>query len=151
MHPHHDRKPDGDRNARPARGSVLTTMRRRPHPLHRRRPRPVVGIVTLAALALGTGACGDATEAAPVASVTRFELPAESVEPADENAWMTIADDSGLTPEQIAAVSVAVAVHADVRRKQGAPANRVYAPGSRLWASRWVAMGRSSQMTNQRR
>ena len=45
----------------------------------------------------------------------------------------------------------AVAVHADVRRKQGAPANRVYAPGSRLWASRWVAMGRSSQMTNQRR
>ena len=75
----------------------------------------------------------------------------ESVEPADENAWMTIADDSGLTPEQIAAVSVAVAVHADVRRKQGAPANRVYATGSRLWASRWVAMGRSSQMTNQRR
>ena len=51
----------------------------------------------------------------------------------------------------VVAVSVAVAVHADVRRKQGAPANRVYAPGSRLWASRWVAMGRSSQMTNQRR
>ncbi|WP_341728315.1 OadG family protein [Brooklawnia sp.] len=79
------------------------------------------------------------------------ELEPTSMEPADENLWMTIADDSGLTPEQIAAVSVAVAVHADVRRKQGAPANRVYAPGSRLWASRWVAMGRSSQMTNQRR
>lgn len=84
-------------------------------------------------------------EQAPVES----ELTAD--EPVDEKAWMTIADASGLTPEQIAAVSVAVAVHADVRRKQGAPANRVYAPGSRLWASRWVAMGRSSQMTNQRR
>ncbi len=79
------------------------------------------------------------------------EVALTELEPIDENLWMTIADESGLTPEQIAAVSVAVAVHADVRRKQGAPAHRVYAPGSRLWASRWVAMGRSSQMTNQRR
>ncbi|MDI9628304.1 MAG: OadG family protein [Acidobacteriota bacterium] len=80
---------------------------------------------------------GDAVEAAEVA--------------ADPNAWMTIADASGLTPEQIAAVSVAVALHADVRRKQAAPAHRVHAPGSRLWASRWVAMGRSSQMHNTQR
>ena len=70
---------------------------------------------------------------------------AESV---DENAWLSIRDASGLTPAQIAAVSVAVAVHADVRRKQGAPVNRVHAPGSRLWASRWVSMGRHAQMRN---
>lgn len=72
-------------------------------------------------------------------------------EPVDEKAWMTIADASGLTPEQIAAISVAVAVHADVRRKQGAAVNRVYSPGSRLWASRWVSMGRGAQMQNSRR
>lgn len=77
-------------------------------------------------------------------------VEAEPVEE-DPNAWMTIADASGLTPEQIAAVSVAVAVHADVRRKQGAPANRVHAPGSRLWASRWVSMGRTTQMHNTQR
>lgn len=72
-------------------------------------------------------------------------------QPVDDNAWMTIADASGLTPEQIAAISVAVAVHADVRRKQGAAVNRVHSPGSRLWASRWVSMGRGAQMQNSRR
>ena len=56
----------------------------------------------------------------------------ESVEPADENAWMTIADDSGLTPEQIAAVSVAIAVHTNVRHKQNTPANHIYTPNSHL-------------------
>ena len=68
-----------------------------------------------------------------------------------DTAWMTIADASGLTPEQIAAISVAVAMHADVRRKQGAAVNRVHSPGSRLWASRWVSMGRGAQMQNSRR
>ncbi|ALN14568.1 OadG family protein [Acidipropionibacterium acidipropionici] len=61
---------------------------------------------------------------------------------------VVIADPSGLTPEQIAAVGVAVMVHADVRRKEAAPVNRVHPPGSRLWASRWVAIGRSAQMHN---
>lgn len=73
---------------------------------------------------------------------------APEAESVDENAWLSIRDASGLTPAQIAAVSVAVAVHADVRRKQGAPVNRVHAPGSRLWASRWVSMGRHAQMRN---
>lgn len=82
------------------------------------------------------------------------ELPeVVDAEPVTEEptAWMTIADASGLTPEQIAAVSVAVAVHADLRRKQAAPSHRVHAPGSRLWASRWVAMGRQTQMHNTQR
>lgn len=90
-------------------------------------------------------------EAAPAPA----ELPAEAdevVEAEEEpNAWLTIADASGLTPEQIAAISVAVAIHADVRRKQAAPSHRVHAPGSRLWASRWVAMGRQTQMHNTQR
>lgn len=92
----------------------------------------------------------EAAPSAPELTDTDHRDEGASVEE-DSNAWMTIADASGLTPEQIAAVSVAVAVHADVRRKQGAPVNRVYAPGSRLWASRWVSMGRNAQMRNTQR
>lgn len=89
------------------------------------------------------------TEAPGTPALTEGEEAAAPEE--DPNAWMTISDASGLTPEQIAAISVAVAVHADVRRKQAAPVHRVHAPGSRLWASRWVSMGRSSQMHNTQR
>lgn len=93
-----------------------------------------------------------AVEAAtPEAELTSGLVGETAAAEEDPNAWMTIADASGLTPEQIAAVSVAVAVHAEVRRKQAAPVHRVHAPGSRLWASRWVAMGRSSQMHNTQR
>lgn len=84
-------------------------------------------------------------------AIAADELKADGEEAEEEQAWLTIADASGLTPAQIAAVSVAVAVHADVRRKQGAPANRVHAPGSRLWASRWVSQGRNAQMRNTQR
>lgn len=92
--------------------------------------------------------------AEPIEAVRAAELSEggeAEVQETDPNAWMTIADASGLTPEQIAAISVAVAVHAEVRRKQAAPVHRVHAPGSRLWASRWVSMGRSSQMHNTQR
>ena len=95
---------------------------------------------------------GPAVEAAPAEEALPAGQAAEAAGvAADPNAWMTIADASGLTPEQIAAISVAVAVHAEVRRKQAAPVHRVHAPGSRLWASRWVSMGRSSQMHNTQR
>lgn len=79
------------------------------------------------------------------------EADAEAPSESQDTAWMTIADASGLNPEQIAAVAVAVATHRDVRRKQAAPVNRVHAPGSRLWASRWVSMGRDAQMRNTKR
>lgn len=92
-----------------------------------------------------------ALTAAPAEPELVAAEPEAATTAVDETAWMRIADASGLTPEQIAAVSVAVAVHADVRRKQGAPVNRVHAPGSRLWASRWVAIGRSTQMHNTQR
>jgi len=78
------------------------------------------------------------------------EAPA-SVAPAAPVPAIEFRDPSGLTRDQIAAITVAVATHAEVRRKQGAPVNRVHAPGSRLWASRWVSMGRSSQMRNTQR
>ena len=62
--------------------------------------------------------------------------PAEPEEPAQPDA---------LSPELIAAISVAVITHAKVRRHQAAPAMRRVAPGSQLFASRWVAVGRSYQ------
>ena len=54
-------------------------------------------------------------------------------------------DVDGLSPELIAAITVAVVTHARVRRSQAAPAMRRVAPGSQLFASRWVAVGRGSQ------
>ncbi len=50
-----------------------------------------------------------------------------------------------LTPDEIAAITVAVITHARVRRGQAAPAMRQVQPGSQLFASRWVAVGRSYQ------
>ena len=49
----------------------------------------------------------------------------------------------GLTEEEIAAITIAVITHARVRRGQAAPAMREVQPGSQLFASRWVAVGRS--------
>jgi sodium pump decarboxylase gamma subunit len=55
-----------------------------------------------------------------------------------------VADDA-LTAEEIAAITIAVITHARVRRGQAAPAMRQVQPGSQLFASRWVAVGRSYQ------
>lgn len=56
-----------------------------------------------------------------------------------------------LTDEQLAAISVAVITHARVRRLQAAPAMRTHEPGSHLFASRWVAVGRAHQSQPWRR
>ena len=53
----------------------------------------------------------------------------------------------GLTEDQIAAITVAVVMHADHRRRQASPETRAFAPGSQLFASRWVAVGRSRRHT----
>ena len=55
------------------------------------------------------------------------------------------AGPNGLTPDEIAAITIAVITHARVRRGQAAPAMREVQPGSQLFASRWVAVGRSYQ------
>ena len=46
-----------------------------------------------------------------------------------------------------AAITVAVVTHAEHRRRQAAPETRAFAPGSQLFASRWVAVGRSRTHT----
>jgi len=52
---------------------------------------------------------------------------------------------SGPTPELLAAITMAVLTHVRVRRGQAAPEMRQVQPGSRLFASRWVAVGRAYQ------
>mgnify|MGYP001304144407 CR=1 FL=1 len=64
---------------------------------------------------------------------------------------VTMTGADGLGPDAIAAIAVAVIKHADVRRKQAAPEMRTNAPGSQLWASRWVAVGRGLQNAPWRR
>ncbi len=56
-----------------------------------------------------------------------------------------------LDPALVAAITVAVLRHAEARRLQAAPAMRSYWPGSLLFASRWVAAGRTRQGQSWRR
>jgi sodium pump decarboxylase gamma subunit len=50
-----------------------------------------------------------------------------------------------LTEDEIAAITVAVTTHARIRRAQAAPEMRAHEPGSHLFASRWVGIGRGFQ------
>ena len=54
-------------------------------------------------------------------------------------------------PKLIAAITVAILRHEEARRLQAAPAMRSYWPGSLLFASRWVAAGRTRQGQSWRR
>lgn len=51
----------------------------------------------------------------------------------------------GLDENQVAAIAVAVMTHAEIRRRSAAPEARATPPGSQLFASRWVAIGRGRQ------
>lgn len=52
---------------------------------------------------------------------------------------------NGMDAHLVAAIMVAVLTHEGVRRHEAAPIMRSYWPGSLLYASRWVATGRSRQ------
>ena len=56
-----------------------------------------------------------------------------------------------LDPALLAAITVAILRHVETRRLQAAPAMRSYWPGSLLFASRWVASGRTRQGQSWRR
>lgn len=51
----------------------------------------------------------------------------------------------GMDPDLVAAITVAVLSHREMRRQEAAPAMRSYWPGSLLHSSRWVASGRARQ------
>jgi sodium pump decarboxylase gamma subunit len=55
------------------------------------------------------------------------------------------ASSNGMDADLVAAIMVAVLTHKAVRRREAAPVMRSYWPGSLLYASRWVATGRSRQ------
>ena len=54
-------------------------------------------------------------------------------------------DGSGFTADTIAAIATAVMTHAEHRRRLAAPEVRAHEPGSQLFASRWVSVGRGNQ------
>ena len=51
----------------------------------------------------------------------------------------------GLDEDQVAAITVAVMTHAETRRRMAGRETRAHAPGSQLFASRWLAVGRGNQ------
>ncbi len=55
------------------------------------------------------------------------------------------AGEERLPPEVLAAVAIAVATHAALVRREAAPSQRAHQPGSQLFASRWLAAGRTRQ------
>lgn len=54
-------------------------------------------------------------------------------------------DSSGFTADTIAAIATAVMTHAENRRRLAAPEVRAAEPGSQLFASRWISIGRGNQ------
>lgn len=61
------------------------------------------------------------------------------------------ADTDTIDPDLLAAIVVATLTHKAVLRREAAPVMRIYWPGSQLFASRWVAIGRSRQNRNWQR
>ena len=69
-----------------------------------------------------------------LAVIGRLDRPPEPVRQAEV-----------LDPALLAAVAIAVAMHATSRRRQAAPEMRSTVPGSQMYASRWLAAGRTRQ------
>ena len=55
------------------------------------------------------------------------------------------AAEEGMDPALVAAIVTAALAHRAHRRREAAPAMRSHWPGSQLYASRWVAAGRTRQ------
>lgn len=82
----------------------------------------------------------EATQAAEqIAAVADNAVGAQTPEPATVN---------GMPADLVAAILVAAMQHRKMLRRQAAPFMRSYWPGSQLFASRWVAAGRTRQNNN---
>ena len=84
---------------------------------------------------------------APEVAAPAVAPPAETHAPAPPRPPKVVVDASTghLTNDQVAAIAIAVITHSEVRRAQGAPEMRTHQPGSHLYASRWVNVGRAYQ------
>ena len=92
-------------------------------------------------MAKAGAAPGAATTVSPAAgSAVAGSLPA-----------VHLAGAGDVDPRLVAAITIAILRHEEARRLQAAPAMRSYWPGSLLFASRWVAAGRTRQGQSWRR
>jgi sodium pump decarboxylase gamma subunit len=73
------------------------------------------------------------------------EEVAEASIPQAAPALRVVTGGADLDDDTLAAITIAVLAHAAVRRQQGAPAMRSTWPGSQIYASRWLAAGRTRQ------
>lgn len=77
-------------------------------------------------------------------------LPQEEPEaaepaPAAAGAAVRVADAQDLDEDALAAIALAVGQHAALLRMEAAPEQRTTLPGSQIYASRWLAAGRTRQ------
>lgn len=79
------------------------------------------------------------------AALVAREESDEEQEEGDAQPALRIEGGEGLTPEAIGAIAIAVATHAALVRREAAPSQRASQPGSLLFASRWLAAGRTRQ------
>lgn len=70
---------------------------------------------------------------------------AEPEEAAPPAVSATPAAPAGLEPDAVAAITIALLTHTIARRRQAAPEMRSTQPGSQIYASRWLAAGRTRQ------
>ena len=82
-------------------------------------------------------------EPEPVEATPEPADPTEAARREPAPAVRIVAD--GLDEDQVAAITVAVLTHAETRRRKAAPETRAHAPGSQLFASRWLSVGRALQ------
>ena len=68
-----------------------------------------------------------------------------TVQTGPDGSTRILVDDTGLDVDTVAAIAVAVMTHAEHRRRLAGPEVRAHAPGSQLFASRWVSGGRTQQ------
>lgn len=70
---------------------------------------------------------------------------APAAAPAAQGAAVRVAGAQELDGEALAAIALAVGAHAALLRMQAAPEQRTTQPGSQIYASRWLAAGRTRQ------
>jgi glutaconyl-CoA/methylmalonyl-CoA decarboxylase subunit delta len=107
-------------------------------------------LLTLA-LRLDARGTGRARGAASTVEDAGELAPAAPAAHAPAGAVRLVGAPDDLDPRLVAAITVAILRHAEARRLQAAPAMRSYWPGSLLFASRWVAAGRTRQGQSWRR
>ena len=73
------------------------------------------------------------------------EEEAAAPAPAPARGPVRVADAPDLDDDALAAIALAVGTHAALLRMQAAPEQRATQPGSQIYASRWLAAGRTRQ------